>query len=94
MNDKKFDFFQDHSRSFLEMALKVDRQVSMGNPDGYGTRTGECGDTVEMFLKVRQKKVQAISYHVDKCFNTNTCCNVVAPMAAWDITPEMVMDYL
>jgi len=101
MNDKNFDFFQDHSRNFLEMALYTDRQESMANPDGYGKRIGDCGDTVEIFLKIRRNKIQVVSYHVDGCINTNACCNAVAHLTegvdvntAWGITPERVMDYL
>ena len=101
MNDSDFDFFQDHSRNYLEMALKTDKQELMENPDGYGKRTGVCGDTVEIYLKVRQKSVEAVSYHVDGCVNTNACCNTVAHMAegksvdaVWGITPERIMDFL
>jgi nitrogen fixation NifU-like protein len=101
VNDSDFVFFQDHSRNYLEMALKTDKQELMENPDGYGKRTGVCGDTVEIYLKVRQKRVEAVSYHVDGCVNTNACCNTVAHMAegksvdaAWGITPERIMDFL
>ncbi len=83
------------------MALKTDHQALMENPDGYGKRTGVCGDTVEIYLKVRRKRVEAVSYHVDGCINTNACCNTVAQMAegksvdiAWGITPERIMDFL
>ena len=93
MSEKKIDFYQDHSINYLEMALGTERQASMENPDGYGTRTGECGDTVEIFLKVHAKKVQAVSYHADGCLNTHACCNSVAEMAegaavetTWGIT--------
>lgn len=101
MSDKTFDFFQDHSRNFLEVALGTERQASMQDPDGYGKRTGVCGDTVEIFLKLHKKNVRAVSYHVAGCINTIACCNAVAQMAegtdidtAWGITPERVMDYL
>ncbi len=101
MSDKKFDFYQDHSMKYLEMALSTERQASMENPDGYGKRTGECGDTVEIFLKVRDKKVKVVSYHADGCINTHACCNTVAQMAegsdvnaAWEISPEKVIEYL
>ena len=101
MNERKFDFFQDHSRTYLEMALRTDKQEVMEDPDGYGKRTGICGDTVEMFLKVNQGRVQKVSYHVEGCINTNACCNVVSRMvegervnAAWGVTPEKVIDYL
>lgn len=101
MNEGKFDFFQDHSRNYLEMAFRTDKQGSMENPDGYGKHTGVCGDTVEMFLKVSQGRVQEASYHVEGCINTNACCNVVAHLiegkslnAAWGVTPESVIDFL
>lgn len=101
MDEKKFDFYQDHSRNYLEMALSAERQAVMAHPDGYGKRTGECGDTVEIYLKVRRKKVEAVSYRADGCINTHACCNTVAQMAedvevntAWEITPQKVVDYL
>ncbi len=101
MNNTNFNFFRDHSRRFLEMALNTERQASMANPEGYGKRTGTCGDTVEIFLKISGNIIQTISYHVDGCINTNACCNVVAYLtegadvnAAWGVTAERVMDYL
>jgi len=101
VGDKDFDFYQDHSRNYLEMALKTDRQESMADPDGYGKRTGICGDTVEIYLKIHQGHVVAVSYRIDGCVNTNACCNTVAHLAegkkvdtAWGITPEKVMAYL
>ena len=46
---KNFDFFQDHSLQYLEMALESDRRALINKPDGYGKRTGDCGDTVEFY---------------------------------------------
>ena len=101
MGENKSDFYQHHSRNYLEMALSAERQEIMAHPDGYGKRTGECGDTVEFFLKVHREKVESISYSADGCINTHACCNTVAQMAegldvntAWEITPEKVIDYL
>jgi len=101
MNDSDFNFFQNHSRTFLEMAFKTDRQERMEHTDGYGKRTGVCGDTVEIFLKICDKKVQAVSFLVDGCINTNACCNAVVLLIegkrvedAWEIRPEAVVDFL
>ena len=38
MNDKSFDFFQDHSLHYLEMALRFDRHEMIKNPDGHGKK--------------------------------------------------------
>jgi nitrogen fixation NifU-like protein len=101
MKQEAFDFFQDHSRNFLEMALRRDKLEKMNLPDGYGKQTGECGDTVEIFVSVKKDTIQAVSFLVDGCINTVACCNTVALFAegrsvaeAWDIHPETVINYL
>ncbi len=98
---KSMNFWQDHSLHYLEMAFRTDKHERIENPDGYGKRTGECGDTVEMFLKVENNRIQTLGFRVDGCMNTNACSNTVVHMAegktieeAWEITPEAVIDYL
>jgi len=101
MREKEFDFWQDHSLRFLEMAFRTDRRERLEHPDGYGKRTGVCGDTVEMFLSLCHGRIQAICFMTDGCINTNACANTVAQLAetrnmdqAWKITPEQVISYL
>jgi nitrogen fixation NifU-like protein len=101
MNERDFGFLKDHSSNFLEMALRTDKQGHLENPDGYGKRTGVCGDTVEIFLKVNAGQIQTLSYLVHGCINTNACCNTVAHLVegqcvteAWEITPQKVLDFL
>ena len=55
-NKNNFDFWQNHSLHYLEMAFRSDKRETIDHPDGYGKRTGQCGDTVEIFLTVRNKK--------------------------------------
>ncbi|HGY11635.1 MAG TPA: iron-sulfur cluster assembly scaffold protein [Desulfobacterales bacterium] len=100
-NRKKFNFWQDHSLHYLEMAFRSDKREVISHPDGYGKRTGQCGDTVEMFLAVRNEKIESVSFQTDGCVNTNACANTVAYLAegknidqAWEISPEEVIDYL
>jgi len=42
---------QEHSMFYLEMAFRNDRRGIIANPDGYGKRTGDCADTVEIYIK-------------------------------------------
>jgi nitrogen fixation NifU-like protein len=51
-----FDFWQDHSTHYLEMALGCDRCEVIKHPDGYGKRTGDCGDTVTELAEGRKVK--------------------------------------
>jgi len=101
MKETVFDFLKDHSERYLEMALSTHRQEAIQHPDGYGKNTGDCGDTVEIYLIVRNGRIESISYRVDGCINTNACANTVAHLAdgkpveaLWKITPEAVIDYL
>ena len=101
MMTKPFDFWQDHSRQFLEMAFGQERRERVDKPDGYGQRTGDCGDTVEFFLNTETDRIRSISYLTNGCLNTNACANTVAHLvegrsieAAWEITPEAVIAHL
>jgi nitrogen fixation protein NifU and related proteins len=101
MTVKKFDFWRDHSLHYLEMVFRHDRRERLQNPDGYGKRTGECGDTVEMFLCIKRDHIQSVSFDTDGCINTNACANAVSHLSegktiedAWQITPEDVIEFL
>lgn len=94
-------FFQDHSLAFIEMALSTQRIERPEHPDGYGKRTGDCGDTVEIFLTCKKDVIASVSFVVNGCMNTTACSNAVARFAegktieaAWEITPQKVVDFL
>jgi len=101
MKQKKFDFWQAHSLQYLEMAFRSDRRGAIARPDGYGKRTGDCADTVEMYLTIDNGRIQSVSYETNGCLNTNACANTVAELiegkdveSAWELTPEDVIEYL
>jgi nitrogen fixation NifU-like protein len=99
--EKEFDFFSDHSEAFLEMAFCPDYLEIPAHPDGRGKNTGECGDTVEVFLSVARGRIEEISFRIDGCINTRACANTIGRMTytkpleqAWTIAPRDVIDYL
>ena len=101
MTVDKVDFWQDHSLNYLEMAFRHDRRERVQDPDGYGKLTGECGDTVEMFLCIENGRLQTVSFDTDGCINTNACANTVSHISegktieqTWEITPEDVIGFL
>ncbi len=101
MQEKEFDFWQEHSINFLEMAFTTDKQEKIANPDGHGKKTGDCGDTVEFFILLEKDSIKTMSYALDGCMNTNACANTIIKMAegkpldqVWEITPDMVAEYL
>ena len=83
------------------MALRQEYRERITNPDGYGKRTGECGDTIEFFLMEKEGRLETVSYDIDGCSNTNACSNTIVTMAmgktidqAWDITEQQIIAYL
>ena len=101
MLNHNMDFFQTHSLKYIEMALSTDRIEIISNPDGYGKRTGDCGDTVEFFLTCKNNIIESSSFHVDGCMNTIACCNTVSKFiekktieSAWNVSPEKIDTFL
>lgn len=101
MTREPLDFWQDHSIKYLEMAFKTNRMEPLEAPDGIGRHTGDCGDTVELSLKLRDTTIVQIAFQVQGCINTVASANAVAELIegrpigdAWELTPEKVIEFL
>ncbi|MFP3999725.1 MAG: iron-sulfur cluster assembly scaffold protein [Desulfobacterales bacterium] len=99
--EKKFDFFNDHSSQYLEMAFCSDYFETLAAPEGYGKNTGDCGDSVEVFLCEKSGLISQISFRIEGCINTRACANTIAHLVkgktignAWSLTPQDIIDYL
>ena len=64
MHQDQTDFLNTHSLKFIEMALSTDRIERLADPDGYGKRTGGCGDTAEFFLICKDNILESVSFDV------------------------------
>jgi nitrogen fixation NifU-like protein len=100
-NDKLFDFWNDHSLEFLEMAMKRDFQESVKVCDGYGKRIRDCGDTIEIFLNRKEGVLESISYDLKGCLFSHACVNTIIKLArhkavddAKKITKQDIIAYL
>ncbi|MGD9365747.1 MAG: iron-sulfur cluster assembly scaffold protein [Desulfobacteraceae bacterium] len=101
MQDSNEAFWQTHSMKFLESAFRSDRREKLTHADGYGKKTGDCGDTVEFFLMISGDRIASISYDLNGCLNTNACANAIIDLVegkslaeAWELDPEDVANYL
>lgn len=99
--EKKFDFWNDHSLEFLEMAMKRDYQERVESSGGYGKKSRECGDTIEIFLDINQGIIQTISYDIKGCLFSHACTNTLIRLVrglsveqAESIKPQQIADYL
>ena len=92
---------KDHSLRFIEMALSTDHIERIENPDGYGRRSGECGDTIEFFLCQTNGRLTTVSFSADGCLHTVACGNSVVRLTqkksvarAWQLQPDDIIRFL
>ena len=53
----------------------------LDNPDGSARLKGSCGDTMEMFLKVKDGVIQQCTFQTDGCGTTIACGSVATGLA-------------
>jgi len=70
----------------------------MENPDGWGRVTGECGDTMEIYLRFKDNQVADASYFTDGCASSMVSGSFAAeltlgktPEALTEITADHVL---
>ncbi|MBB5347709.1 iron-sulfur cluster assembly scaffold protein [Desulfoprunum benzoelyticum] len=92
---------QAHSAQFIDMASRTNRLKIVPHPDGYGKRVSSCGDSIELYLSVRDDRIRAVSFLIQGCLNTNACANTLASLVegksvaeGWQLTPADIMEYL
>jgi len=95
------NLLEGHSQHYKEMALRTDCLTTIPNADGYGKRTGQCGDTIEIYLKISDNVIKQIGFQIDGCLNTSACANTLAHITlgkqindAWNVSSEQIIDYL
>jgi len=64
------DFWQ-HPRNFR----KIDK------PDGYAIIKGECGDTMEIYLKIKNQTISDCTFQTDGCGPAIACGSAVTELA-------------
>ena len=83
---------------FLTHAYTPQNVGLLSQPDGYGAPKGVCGDTIELFLRVRDDLIQEAVFMTDGCAHTVACASVITSLAkgkpvseALDIQPGDVI---
>jgi len=63
---------------------------TLGKPDGYAKITGPCGDTMEVFLRVRNNKIDDITYTTDGCMTSHAAGSAATVMATGKTVRECI----
>jgi len=113
MAEKFDDPFKELEQSIMEDMKKcysektIDHFLNPRNlgeipaPDGYGRITGPCGDTMEIYLKIRDGRVMNASFWTDGCGPSIASGSMVTELAtgksileARTITQQNILDAL
>jgi nitrogen fixation NifU-like protein len=69
------------SDKVLEEARHPQNMRVMLEPDGYALLVGSCGDTMEMFLRVHDARIEMAAFMTDGCGPTVACGSMLTRMA-------------
>ena len=91
---------EGYSEKFKKEFLRPENIGKIKDSDSYVSMTGVCGDTIEIYLVVRNGKISDIRFMTDGCGATITCASYVTRTAkgksleeALRIKPEDVNKY-
>lgn len=84
-----------------ELAYDPVQMGSMDDADAVGTRTDDCGDRLEVFLKIKDGRVSRVSFLADGCAASRACGSAAVQLAlnrsigeAREITAAVISDFL
>ena len=90
-----------YSRTVIDHATKPRNVGMIPNADGFGRITGPCGDTMEIWLRVRDGIMQRITFWTDGCGTTIAAGSMVTELVkgkqmeqALGITQEDILEAL
>lgn len=69
------------SNVFYTHALTPDHLGILPQPDGQSNVTGQCGDSIEVYLKVEGETIDRASFLPHGCLHTVACGDAVASLA-------------
>ncbi|MBW2631725.1 MAG: iron-sulfur cluster assembly scaffold protein [Deltaproteobacteria bacterium] len=79
-----------YSEALIEHGTNPHNYGAIDHPDGYAKITGVCGDTVEMFLRIKGEKIEESKFNTDGCMFSIAACSVAAEMAEGKTVPACI----
>jgi nitrogen fixation NifU-like protein len=95
VEDLQNQIFEETRAAYGDIAfqrwLKPLYMGSLNNPDGYGRVTGSCGDTMQIFLKIMNNKIQEALFQTDGCGSSAVCGSFAAELCRGK-TPDEILE--
>ena len=79
-----------YSEALIEHGTNPRNYGAIDHPDGYAKITGDCGDTVEIFLRVKNGKIEESKFNTDGCMFSIAACSAATEMAEGKTVPECI----
>jgi nitrogen fixation protein NifU and related proteins len=94
VNDLQNQIFDEARTAYGEIGFNRWRNPlymgAMRDADGHGCITGSCGDTMEIFLKFENNKVEKASFQTNGCGSSTICGSFAAEMAIGKTPDELL----
>ena len=62
-----------YTETAIDHAIKPRNLGKIPNPDGFGSATSSCGETMEIRLKTKDSKITDVAFWKDGCSTTAAC---------------------
>jgi nitrogen fixation NifU-like protein len=69
-----------YSETVMDHALNPRNMGMIPDADGAGQLTGSCGDTMQIWLKVKDSKIIDAAFSTDGCGTTRACGSIATEM--------------
>lgn len=90
-----------YSKTVIDHAQNPRNVGRISNPDGYGSVTGSCGDTMQIWLRVRDDTISNATFWTDGCGTTIAAGSMITELAkgrntteAQRISPDIILNAL
>lgn len=70
-----------YSQTVIEHWQSPRNFAKIDHPDGYAQVKGSCGDTMEMYLKMKEDVIRECTFQTDGCGTTIACGSVATELA-------------
>ena len=71
---------QIYTETVLDHAMNPRNIGTIPEADGFGSVTGSCGDTMEIWLRVRNDEIEDATFWTDGCGTSIACGSMVTEM--------------
>ena len=84
---------QIYSENVIDHAMNPRNAGSIQNPDGFGSATSSCGETIEIRLKVKNGKIADTTFWTNGCSATVACGSMATELIKGeDVTQALAIN--